>query len=252
MPSRAVIGQKTALSWSPTDCLSAGKLRERDQGRQPSGGIRMSTSQELLEHYRSTHETRVYGTSSVKYLRFLRPWIRACAPRSIIDFGCGQSRFLDALDLGPDVALHRYDPAIPAYDALPTQPVDLLINIDVLEHIPEADLDDVMGQMASLAPRALLVIDTKPSNHTLADGRNAHVTLHDHAWWQARVARIFGHAAPISTTRRSRAGFRTWAATPAERALVARSRFAEDARHLWLRAQGRHKELWKVSTTHGD
>jgi len=208
-----------------------------------------SASDDLLEHYRDTHKNRVYGTSSVKYLRFLRPWIKVSAPKSVLDYGCGQSILLDTLNLSADVALLRYDPAIEEYAALPATRADVLINIDVLEHIPERQTDTVLAEMRDHSKRALLVIDTKPSNHTLPDGSNAHVTLHDGAWWQERIARVFGCAEPIATTRRSRVGFKTWSSSPAELAKVRAMRMAEDAHHLWLRARGQHKAHWKISST---
>ncbi len=212
-------------------------------------GRTVAQKQDLVDHYRKTHASRVYGTSSVKSVRFLRPWIRGLRPRSILDFGCGQSIFLDVLDLDWQPDFHRYDPAIPAYGSLPESPADLLINIDVLEHIDEADLPAVLGQMRSACRDAIIVIDTAPSKHTLPDGRNAHVTLHDADWWRQRLEAVFGHVEPIRTVRRSRAGFKTWKSTPSERIGYHARRFAEDLKHYARRLVGRHKTHWKVSST---
>jgi len=79
--------------------------------------MKMANDTDLIDYYAETHKNRVYGTSSVKNLRFLRPEITVLHPGSILDYGCGQSIFLDCLALGYDVELHRYDPAIPAYAA---------------------------------------------------------------------------------------------------------------------------------------
>ncbi len=209
----------------------------------------MAGNPELIDYYRKTHERRVYGTSSVKYLRFLRPWIRIAAPKSILDYGCGQSRFLDILGLGEDVALWRYDPAIAEYAGKPAVPADLLVNIDVLEHIDEKDVDGVLADMRAASRRALIVVDTKAAKHTLPDGRNAHVTLKPHRWWRERIAAHFGLAEPIATPRRTRASFKTWVSAPAERMRYRLLRLEEDARHVARWAQGRHNEHWKVSTT---
>ncbi|MGI9419164.1 MAG: methyltransferase domain-containing protein, partial [Geminicoccaceae bacterium] len=107
----------------------------------------MAGDPELIAQYAQMHASRVYGATSVKNLRFLRPEIKLRRPRSILDYGCGQSRLLDELDLGYPVTLHRYDPAIPDYAEKPEGAVDLLLNIDVLEHIEEEDLDRVLAEM---------------------------------------------------------------------------------------------------------
>ncbi|MEZ5907490.1 MAG: hypothetical protein R3D31_01695 [Hyphomicrobiaceae bacterium] len=208
----------------------------------------MSESTDLIDYYRETHARRVYGTSSVKYVRYLRPWIRLLAPRSILDYGCGQSLFIDMLNLGPAVALHRYDPAIPAFATLPPEPADLLVNIDVLEHIPEVSLDPVLNEMRTAARNAILVIDTVPAKHTLPDGRNAHVNVKSPEWWRQKLTSVFGPVEPIQTRRKTRAAFKTWPTTPAEQRAYRRMRLAEDAAYYARRLVGRHKSSWKVSS----
>ena len=95
----------------------------------------MTGNPELIAQYRDIHASRVYGDTSIKNLRFLRADITLLKPQSILDYGCGQSRLLAALRLDYPVELLRYDPAIPKWSANPTARADLLLNIDVLEHI---------------------------------------------------------------------------------------------------------------------
>lgn len=209
----------------------------------------MAGNEDLIAHYREAHASRVYGTSSVKYLRFLRPEIRVLGPQSILDYGCGQSRFIDMLELDDDVALHRFDPAIPEFATAVEEPVDLLVNIDVLEHIEDADLDAVMADMRRTCREALVIVDTKASNHTLGDGRNAHVSLHPHAWWEEKLSKHFGPLRKIKTPRRSRAGFATWPLDTAQTARLTMLRAQETTHYYALRAVGRHKTAWKDSVT---
>lgn len=192
----------------------------------------MSHDGKLIEEYRRIHAERAYGNTSVKNLRFLRPEIRLLRPSSVLDYGCGQSQLLEALELGPEVALHRYDPAIPAFAAKPGKPVDLLLNVDVLEHIEEADLDGILAEMRSLCRHAIIIVDTAPAVLHLADGRNAHVTLRPHAWWAEKIARHFGPLTPVGTARRTRAGFKTWARPSHDRLPYLALRAAETARYL--------------------
>lgn len=209
----------------------------------------MANNAELLDHYRTTHASRVYGTSAVKQLRYLRPEIALLRPRSILDYGCGQSLFLDCLDLGYEARLYRYDPAIPVYAELPGEKVDLLVSIDVLEHVEESDLDAVLTEMRGLCREAIILVDTRPAHHTLPDGRNAHVSLHPHGWWQERLSQHFGYLEPVRTARRSRAAFRTWPRSPDQTLRFHWLRAREDATHYARRIVGRHKQYWKVSST---
>ena len=209
----------------------------------------MAQSDDLIAHYERTHKQRVYGTSSVKHLRFLRPWITLRDPKSILDYGCGQSVFLDILGLGDDVVLGRYDPAIPGYAERPDQSFDLLVSIDVLEHIEEADLPKVLQEMRECCREALIVIDTRAAKHTLSDGRNAHVTLKSHDWWREALTRHFGYVEPIPAVRGSRAAFKTWPSNAQERVRYRWLRLGETIAYYARRLVGRHKSYWKVSTT---
>ncbi len=190
----------------------------------------MTGNQDLIDQYKRVHETESYGDTSVKNLRFLRPEIKLLRPASIIDYGCGQSQLLDVLDLGYPVKLVRYDPAIPQYQSKPDSVFDLLINIDVLEHIEETDLDDVISEMRSLCRDAILIVDTKPAKKFLPDGRNAHVTVRPHAWWRERLSKHFGELDTIGTARRTRAGFKTWRRAPDQTFDFAKMRMAETAK----------------------
>jgi hypothetical protein len=192
----------------------------------------MAGSQKLIDQYRAIHATESYGNTSVKNLRFLRPEVELLRPRSVVDYGCGQSKLLEALGLAADVRLVRYDPAIPAFQERPRDVSDLLLNVDVLEHIEEGDIDDVLADMRSLCRNAIIIVDTAPAVRTLDDGRNAHVSLHPHAWWRDRISRHFGALEVVGTARRTRAGFKTWSHDRDQRRQYWRLRAAETARHL--------------------
>lgn len=180
----------------------------------------MAGDAQLIDEYRTIHATREWGGTSIKNLHYLLPHIRALKPRSIIDYGCGKSPLIFAIESPGLEKRSRYDPAIEEYATLDRGPHDLLLNVDVLEHIPEDDLDTVLAEMAAICRQAVIVVDTRPAKLTLADGRNAHVTLHDHAWWQRRIEKHFGPLQPIRVRRKGRAAFRTWKASPLERALM--------------------------------
>jgi hypothetical protein len=201
----------------------------------------MVGNSKLIESYAELHATELYGATSLKNLRLIRPEIKLLHPQSIIDYGCGQSMLIDRLDLGYPLRLERYDPAIPAYALKPKLKADLLINIDVLEHIEESDIDDVLAEMRALCRDALIIVDTAPAKRVLADGRNLHVTLRPHDWWRERIARHFGPLYPVRTLRRARAGFKTWRRSAADTMRYHLMRTAEDARYYAKRMRGKSK-----------
>ena len=201
----------------------------------------MTGNPELIDQYRRIHASAAYGTTSVKNLRFIRPEIQLLRPATVLDYGCGQSKLIDLLELGYPASLVRYDPAIPAIAQKPSGLFDLLINVDVLEHIEETDLDAVLSEMRGFCHDALIIIDTRPAKKLLSDGRNAHVTIRPHDWWRERLSRHFSHLEAVGTVRRSRAGFRTWSRKPGDAARFLRLRAAENVRHLASRLTGRHK-----------
>jgi len=203
----------------------------------------MAGNTKLIAEYAQIHATQTYGNTSLKNLRLIRPEIQLLKPESLIDYGCGQSLLIDRLDLGYSLDLYRYDPAIPAFAEKPKVKADLLINIDVLEHIEESDLDDVLSDMRSLCRDALIIVDTAPAKRVLPDGRNLHVTLKPHDWWRERIGRHFGELYPVRTLRRARAGFKTWRLSPKDTLRYHLKRVGEDARYYAKRVQGKSKVL---------
>ena len=68
---------------------------------------------------------------------------------------------------------------------------DMVVCTDVLEHVEPAKLDAVLDHIWRLTGRvAYFVIDTRPANAILPDGRNAHLSLHDHWWWIDKLKKV--------------------------------------------------------------
>ena len=115
---------------------------------------------------------------------------------------------------------------------------------------PAGDLPrGVLDALLQANRDAIIVIDTKAANHTLPDGRNAHVSLHSRDWWRERLIRHFDHLEPVKSARRSRAAFRTWPRSPGQSVRFHGLRLRENAIHYAMRLVGRHKQDWKVSST---
>ena len=167
-------------------------------------------SDDLIQQYRLIHSREAYGNTSVKNLAYILPLIDELKPASIIDFGCGQSNLADELAKATGARVARYDPAIPEHSTKPEGTFDLLVNVDVLEHVPEAELEPIIAEMAAFAKNAIIVIDTGPAVLILPDGRNAHVTQHDQDWWAMKLGAHFPYLEPIRVRSKRRAAFKTW------------------------------------------
>jgi 2-polyprenyl-3-methyl-5-hydroxy-6-metoxy-1,4-benzoquinol methylase len=109
---------------------------------------------------------------------------------AILDYGAGQGT------LGAELArrglkARNYDPAVFKF-ALPPARSDFVVCTDVLEHIEPDRLDAVIAHLKSLTARALFaVVSVVPTEKTLSDGRQAHICLHDRAWWLAKLGASF-------------------------------------------------------------
>lgn len=167
-------------------------------------------SEDLIQQYRLIHSREAYGNTSVKNLPYILPLIDELRPASIIDFGCGQSSLADELAKATGARTVRYDPAIPEHSVKPQGKFDLLVNVDVLEHVPEDELEPIIADMAAFATNAIIIIDTGPAVLILPDGRNAHVTQHDQDWWAAKLGAHFPYLEAIRVRSKRRAAFKTW------------------------------------------
>mgnify|MGYP001766020435 CR=1 FL=1 len=200
----------------------------------------------LIDEYSRLHATTDYGGSGHKVLPFLLPHVLALKPASIVDYGCGRSNLAELLAARAGIAtVAMYDPAVPERATKPAAIADLLINVDVLEHVPDEEIDAVVAEMASMARDALIIVDTRPAKARLSDGRNAHVSQHGEAWWLERLRRFYPTLRPFPARRHGRVGFKTFdAALPAfeEWSIMSRLVVARHARR-WARlltGRGRH------------
>lgn len=110
-------------------------------------------------------------------------WLQLCD--TVLDYGCGKGSLAKAL-YSTDVWVREYDPAIPGRDKVPAEPSDLVVCLDVLEHIEPDCLPAVLDDLARLSAKLMfVVISTKLSKRTMADGRDTHLSLHDDSWWKA-------------------------------------------------------------------
>lgn len=83
----------------------------------------------------------------------------------------------------------RYDPAFPKYARRPTGQFEGVICSDVLEHIPERDIDAVIDELFSFATKFVFAsVCCRPAKKTFPDGTNLHVCVQPMMWWVERFS----------------------------------------------------------------
>lgn len=102
----------------------------------------------------------------------------------LLDYGCGHNKSLTkTLKPARPFTYQAYDPGVPecADDPIPAQ---MVVCIDVLEHIEPECLEDVLDHLEHLTEQVLFcTVHTGPAGKILPDGRNAHLIQKPYDWW---------------------------------------------------------------------
>ena len=149
----------------------------------------MNETQMMIEQYKEIHSKKRYGTTACRTLKYYEDFIKALKPQSALDYGCGQGGLLNHLKYIPKRV--QYDPAIPEYDTLPEGTFDLVICSDVLEHIPESGLNDVLAKIAEYSKNAVIAVSVIKAFEILPNGQNAHCTVKPKEWWSDLLNKYF-------------------------------------------------------------
>lgn len=125
-------------------------------------------------------------------MKAIRELVGQHKPQQLLDYGCGKGIQYE-LD---KVHLHwykkmplLYDVGVPRFSRrpVPTGTVGIICT-DVLEHIAEEDLPEILTDIFSFKPLfAFFSISCKPAKKKFADGRNVHLTIQSPIWWGDRV-----------------------------------------------------------------
>lgn len=112
----------------------------------------------------------------------------------MLDYGCGKGWL--GRTLSSRYAVVSYDPAVPAFSALPG-PADFIVCWDVMEHVEPELLGAVLDHLAGLAPAVYFAIGlVADSTRPMPDGRNPHLIQQPPEWWlphlRSRWPRLVG------------------------------------------------------------
>jgi hypothetical protein len=120
--------------------------------------------------------------------------------RRLLDYGCGKGKQYDEMrvhDAWGGNLPYRYDPGVKRFSERPKGAFDGVICTDVMEHIAEDDVDEVLADIFSFLPErrdggvsfAYFYVACRPAKRkTLPDGRNVHLTVRPPVWWAMRFS----------------------------------------------------------------
>lgn len=164
----------------------------------------------LNSMYRHIHKTKTYGQNSARFINMIRLLMEDISPKSILDYGCGQSRLADLMREHSNAETHRYDPAIDGINSIPLDKYDFITCTDVMEHVVEEDCRKVIGELAALSGNVFFHISTRPAGEILPDGQNAHCTVRNTKWWFGLITEYFPDAEVIFDEYGNGCGIITW------------------------------------------
>jgi cyclopropane fatty-acyl-phospholipid synthase-like methyltransferase len=147
-------------------------------------------SNEYKEQLEKLHSKNRMGKNSkrkIPKLFNMPEFLEKYKPNSIIDYGCGSggvvkylSEFYNEVD--------GYDPCVEKYSTYPIKKYDVLVSMDVLEHIEPEYLDKNLQSLGNIFSKAAyLDIHTSASPVFLPDGRNAHLIQEQPEFWREKI-----------------------------------------------------------------
>jgi len=143
------------------------------------------------------------GISTIPYAPIIKKIINKNDISNLLDYGCGKGEFYDKkfnLDnieypsfknfWGVDIDL--YDPGYTRYSKLNEKKnYDMVICIDVLEHIPIEDIDYVLEQLSNLSKKYIFLnVGCYSAAALLPNGENAHITIQKPEWWYEKILKL--------------------------------------------------------------
>lgn len=154
---------------------------------------------EHLEYYKKMHKDgfsyksgkileslQTYNSQMIiNYVKFIKNIIKKNNLNSLLEYGCGKAIFYEnefkvtnenfpPLKNYWGVEIKLFDPAVKKFSIMPSNKCDITICIDVLEHIPEEDINWVLEKIMTLSKKFIfLVIGSYSSQAVLPNGEGA-------------------------------------------------------------------------------
>ena len=139
------------------------------------------------------------GKSTIFFARLIKEIITKNKIINMLDYGCGKGFFynnpsnqhglqIKSLRDYWDIDIDLYDPCFEENSNLnENKSYDLVICVDVLEHIPTDDIDWVLEKLLTNAKKYLFInVACYPAIALLPNGKNAHINVKPPEWWHEK------------------------------------------------------------------
>jgi hypothetical protein len=132
-------------------------------------------------------QNRRFGYNAAKRKSIVKDLVGRYDAASVLDYGSGKGSLKEVMG----EIVKNYDPAIPEFSRLP-EPADLVVCLDVMEHIEPPFVDNVLDHIKALTLKAAyFIIVFHESKDILPDGRNAHVCIEGKRFWDEKLKERF-------------------------------------------------------------
>lgn len=163
----------------------------------------MITNKNYVEQYKLLNDkNKLYYESNLSIFNMVNEislFIDYLKPKNILDYGCGNGVLLKLLrHKYPEINIDGYDPAIKEFSVIPQNHYDMIINTDVLEHIPKSDIGDVVNHIKSLSNNVFFCLHHGKAWTILPNGENAHTTIEPKEWYHNLMKKYFDIIIPLN------------------------------------------------------
>ena len=163
----------------------------------------MITNKNYVEQYKLLNDkNKLYYESNLSIFNMVNEislFIDYLKPKNILDYGCGNGVLLKLLRYKyPEINIDGYDPAIKEFSVIPQNHYDMIINTDVLEHIPKSDIGDVVNHIKSLSNNVFFCLHHGKAWTILPNGENAHTTIEPKEWYHNLMKKYFDIIIPLN------------------------------------------------------
>ena len=146
-----------------------------------------------------TSEEAYNGKSTLIFAKLIKEIIKKNKIKTMLDYGCGKGFFyknpsnqnglqIKSLRNYWDIDIDLYDPCFEENSNLnEDKNYDLLICVDVLEHIPKEDIYWILEKLMTKAKKYLFInVACYPAIALLPNGKNAHINIQPPKWWHEK------------------------------------------------------------------
>ena len=155
---------------------------------------------DLISGKRRSGSEAYDGHSTLAFAKLIRDIINKNQIKSMLDYGSGKGFYyenpfniknlkIDSLKKYWDIEIDLFDPCYKKNSLIDENKLyDLVISIDVLEHIPSQDIGWVLEKIISKARKfVFLNVACYSAVALLPNGQNAHINVNNPNWWHDKI-----------------------------------------------------------------